>query len=201
MSDSRSGHVQHLFYELTDINRNCWYTLRSPRTATNVHPPSSVHWSSKTVRSNCLHPVQLPVPLLQHYNMRPEWSSWCMDWAEREVKSSRPGQLWAPPPLHLVGTSVLSWGVKKLWREPDLSSPSSAEVTNAWSQTSAPPGRCWTLLHGVGGHNCTIIAQSIYYTKRLLWYIQGPAEIPDDFAKHLWVEPLTWGISWALLQR
>ena len=32
--------------------------------------------------------------------------------------------------------------------------------------------------------------------------IHGPAEIPDDFAKQLWVEPLAWGICpWALFWR
>ena len=25
-------------------------------------------------------------------------------------------------------------------------------------------------------------------------YIEGPAEIPEDFAKQLWVEALAWGI-------
>jgi hypothetical protein len=30
------------------------------------------------------------------------------------------------------------------------------------------------------------------------WYIQGPAEIPDDLVTHLWVESLEWGICrWA----
>jgi hypothetical protein len=33
-------------------------------------------------------------------------------------------------------------------------------------------------------------------------FIQGPAEIPDDFAKQFWVEPLAWGICpWALFYR
>ena len=32
------------------------------------------------------------------------------------------------------------------------------------------------------------------------YLVQGPAEIPDDFAKQLWVEPLAWGICpWAPL--
>jgi len=38
------------------------------------------------------------------------------------------------------------------------------------------------------------------YKKKESWklYIQGPSEIPDDFAKQLWVEPLAWGICpWA----
>jgi hypothetical protein len=29
-------------------------------------------------------------------------------------------------------------------------------------------------------------------------YLQGPADIPDDPAKQLWVEPLAWGVClWA----
>jgi len=31
------------------------------------------------------------------------------------------------------------------------------------------------------------------------FHIQGPAYIPDDFAKQLWVEPLAWEVCpWAL---
>jgi hypothetical protein len=40
---------------------------------------------------------------------------------------------------------VLSMGVKRPWRESDHSSPSSAEVKNAWTYTSTTPVH----LHGV----------------------------------------------------
>jgi hypothetical protein len=48
------------------------------------------------------------------------------------------------PPLHWV-LGALSLGIKGPGREADHSSPSSAEVNNAWSYTSTPPLR----LHGV----------------------------------------------------
>jgi hypothetical protein len=48
------------------------------------------------------------------------------------------------PPIQWVPGS-LSLGVKRPGREADHSPPSSAEVENVWSYTSAPPIR----LHGV----------------------------------------------------
>jgi len=43
------------------------------------------------------------------------------------------------PPIQWV-PGALCLGVKWLWREADHSPPSSAEVRNAWSYTSTPPG-------------------------------------------------------------
>jgi hypothetical protein len=58
----------------------------------------------------------------------------------------RPDRLWGPPSLLSDGKQGLFLcGVKRPGRETDHSSPSSAEVQNAWSYTSAPPIR----LHGV----------------------------------------------------
>jgi hypothetical protein len=48
------------------------------------------------------------------------------------------------PGSYSVGTGGTFPGVKRLGREADHSSPSSAEVKNAWSYTSTPPIR----LHG-----------------------------------------------------
>jgi hypothetical protein len=45
-------------------------------------------------------------------------------------------QLTQPPICWVVG--ALSLGIKQLWGEADLSSPSSAEVELAWSYTSSP---------------------------------------------------------------
>jgi hypothetical protein len=42
------------------------------------------------------------------------------------------------PPIQWV-PGALSLGVKRLGHEADHSSPSSSEVKNAWSYTSAPP--------------------------------------------------------------
>jgi len=47
----------------------------------------------------------------------------------------------AHPASYPVGTGALSLGVKRLVRETDNSSPSSAEVNNEWSYTSNPPVR------------------------------------------------------------
>jgi hypothetical protein len=51
----------------------------------------------------------------------------------------------AHPASYPMDTGALSLGVKRPGRETDHSSPSSAEVKNAWSYTSTPPIR----LHGV----------------------------------------------------
>jgi len=46
------------------------------------------------------------------------------------------------------------------------------------------------------------VHSGIYLNLWLKTIIQGPAEIPDNFAKQLWVEPLAWGICpWALFYR
>jgi hypothetical protein len=57
-----------------------------------------------------------------------------------------PERLWGPPSLLSNGYGgALSLGVKRPGRETDHSSPSSAEVKNAWRYTSTPA----ILLHGV----------------------------------------------------
>jgi hypothetical protein len=58
--------------------------------------------------------------------------------------SSRPALGPTQPPIQGV-PGALSMGVRRLGREADHSSPSSAEVKNAWSCISTPPVR----LHGV----------------------------------------------------
>jgi hypothetical protein len=50
----------------------------------------------------------------------------------------RPYRLWVPPSLLYNGCQGLSLGVKRPRREANHSTPSSAEVKNAWSYTSTP---------------------------------------------------------------
>jgi hypothetical protein len=58
----------------------------------------------------------------------------------------------AHPTSYPMGTRGFSLGVKRLGRETDHSPPSSAEVENAWSYTSAPQyaaiARCSVKKHG-----------------------------------------------------
>jgi hypothetical protein len=51
---------------------------------------------------------------------------------------SRPEWLCGPPAFYPVGTRGSFLGVKRPGREADHSPPSSTEVKNAWSYTSAP---------------------------------------------------------------
>jgi hypothetical protein len=58
-----------------------------------------------------------------------------------ESFSSRPcpDRFWVPPSLLSTGhKGLLPWGVKRVGREADRSSPSSAEAKNVWSYTSTP---------------------------------------------------------------
>jgi hypothetical protein len=55
--------------------------------------------------------------------------------------ANRPGQLWGPPSLILNRYRGSFQGVKRAGREVDHSPPSSAEVRNEWSCTSAS-SRC-----------------------------------------------------------
>jgi hypothetical protein len=99
----------------------------------------------------------------------PRTSSWCGAWFARRdnftftlknffgvrfpagsrnfpLPTPCPDTLWCPPSLLSNGyQGLFPWGEKGPERESDHSSPSSAEVKNAWNYTYTPPIR----LHGV----------------------------------------------------